>query len=172
MSGQRWRRWISPEERRFSVVVMTEEHLPGKWLREVKQTVPLACAAIARSPEEVTTFARKTRQVDQATMCVLIIPKSMAKLGSGWTGAYVRRRMSGRRLYACPRCGEICKEEDEAGQPTYPVTDVEWFHDRKRRCHACEEPLWQVVRLKDHLPYFPAPERTLFGRLRNPPAVR
>ena len=51
MSGRGWMTWYPRQEKRYAVVVMTEEHLPEKWLREVKQTVPLVYAAIARSPK-------------------------------------------------------------------------------------------------------------------------
>ena len=172
MSGQSWRRWVPTQEKRYAVVVMTEEHLPEKWRREVEQTVPLSYVSVARRPGEITAFVRGTTQVSRTTLCVLIIPKSMAKLGSGWTGAWNWRLYHGRKFYACPHCGEFCKEQDEAGQPTYPVSEAEWFQERKRRCHNCGEPLWQMVRLKDNEPYFPPSERTLFGQLRNPPPVR
>jgi len=96
----------------------------------------------------------------------------MAKLGSGWTGAWTSRIFQGRKFYGCPRCGEVCKEEDEEGRPSYAVTDAGWFEERKRRCHACDEPLWQMVRLKDHQPWFPPLDPSPMGWLRNPPPVR
>ena len=87
MSGRNWKQWIRPEEKPFAVVVLTEEHLPEKWLREVKETIAMSYVAIARRPGDVTQFVQNTRHVGHATLCVLILPKSMAKLGSGWTGA-------------------------------------------------------------------------------------
>ena len=58
MSGRGWMTWYPLQEKRYAVVVMTEEHLPEKWLREVKHTVPLVYAAIARRPEEVLSIPR------------------------------------------------------------------------------------------------------------------
>ncbi len=55
MSSRQWMEWYPLERKPYAVVVMTEEHLPEKWLREVKQTVPMSYAAIARRPGEVTT---------------------------------------------------------------------------------------------------------------------
>lgn len=172
MSGRGWKQWIRADEKPFAVVVLTEEHLPEKWLREVKETIAMSDVAIARRPGDVTRFVRNTRHVSHATLCVLILPKSMAKLGSGWTGAPSRRIWHGQRLFACPTCGEICREEDEEGEATYPVSDIEWFNARKQRCQGCGEPLWQMVRLRENQAFFPSAERNRSGKLRIPPPIR
>jgi hypothetical protein len=172
MSGRGWKQWIRADEKPFAVVVLTEEHLPEKWLREVKEAITMSDGAIARRPGDVTQFVRNTRHVSHATLCVLILPKSMAKLGSGWTGAPSRRIWQGQRLFACPTCGEVCREEDEEGESTYPVSDIEWFNERKRRCQGCGKPLWQMVRLKENQAFFPPMQRSRSGTLRNPPPVR
>ena len=156
----------------FCALVLTEEHLPAKWVREVRDTIPAAFAQAGFRVKDVDGFVRHAQHLPHQTMGVFIIPKSMAKLGSGWTGAYQPGRLSGRPLFRCPTCGQPVTEVDEEGNPSYLIQDPAWFGQRKRRCPTCGGALWQMVRMKGGQPHFPEPLRLQGTLVSNPPEVR
>lgn len=190
-----------PRER-FPVLVVCPPHLVDKWAREISQVVPMARGVVVRRCRDVDAYFRQYERLDPFTLCVAVVSSEMLKLGSGWTSAAVRQRgrhvvtvtladgtevRRRRDTFACPRCGGTVYHRDEAGQPTYPVTDDAYFTDRKRKCQhpvrrwqgdadgvggrwvteVCGEPLYQSWRGR-----WVAPERDGFGHLLPPPPVR
>jgi len=195
---------LSPD-RPFPVIVVCPPHLTGKWPREIAGVVPMARAMVVRRPRDLDAYVRQLQRLDPRTLCVAVVSSEMLKLGSGWTPAVVRQRGRCKRLvetvrdgqivneiqrldtFACPRCGGTIYDRDEAGNPTYPITDHEYFEKRRVKCSnmvrkwvgdpagsgghweevECAEPLYQEWRGR-----WIQPERDGFGNLLPLPEVR
>ncbi|MFQ5859868.1 MAG: helicase-related protein, partial [Anaerolineae bacterium] len=161
----------------------------------------MARGIVLRRCRDVDAYFRHYDRLDPSTLCVAVVSSEMLKLGSGWTAGVVRQR--GRHpviithedgteelrqldTFACPRCGGTLYHRDEAGEPTYPVTEIEHFTAGKRKCdnpvrrwqsepeggghwvmEICDEPLYQSWRGR-----WIKPERDGFGSLLPPPPVR
>lgn len=193
----------SPHQR-YPVIVVCPPHLVEKWPREIADVVPMAQAMVLRRCQDVDAYFRYYDQLDPRTLCVAVVSSEMLKLGSGWTAAVVRQRRrypvitthedgttERQRLdtFACPCCGGTLYHHDEAGDPTYPITEPEYFTTRKRKCdirvrrwqaesgegrghgrwvnEICGEPLYQTWR-----GYWPKPRYDKSGELLPPPPVR
>jgi hypothetical protein len=197
------KKMLSPRES-FPVIVVCPPHLVEKWPREIAEVVPMAQGMVLRRCGDVDAYFRHYQQLDPSTLLVAVVSSEMLKLGSGWTAAVVRQQgrcpvvvthedgtQEQQRLdtFACPRCGTTLHHHDEAGVPTYPVTEIEYFTARKRKCdnqvrrwqtasqdggalgrwvtEECGEPLYQ-----DWRGHWVVPERDGFGHLLPPPPVR
>jgi len=200
------KKYLAPNKP-FPVIVVCPPHLVEKWPREIEGVVPMARAMVVRRPGDLEAYVRDLNASHPTTLTVAVVSSEMLKLGSGWTPAVVRQR--GRRLrlitdsmdgqdeqktvrvdtFACPRCGQTIYDHDEAGRPTFPITDSNWFSRRRRQCEnlvqvwvgdpsgdgglghwkqvVCGEPLYQQWRGK-----WPKPKRDSFGRLLPLPQVR
>lgn len=140
-------------------LVLCPPHLVNKWVREIREIVPLAFAMPLYRLSDVEQFVRQVKQLQRDaqarhTPAFAVLSKEMAKLGSGWQPAYVTRKRAWRldddqkqivALFACPRCGHIVHHV-EANEETAPVMNAEYF-EKKRRCFECNEALYQSVRL-------------------------
>jgi hypothetical protein len=194
---------LAPKER-FPVIVVCPPHLVEKWPREIAEVVPMARGMVLRRCRDVDAYFRQYQRLDPRTLCVAVVSSEMLKLGSGWTAAVVRKRGRHRAVvthedgteelqrldtFACPRCGGTLYHRDEAGKPTYPVTEIEYFTDRPRKCdnrvrrwqaepesggvrgrwvmEECGEPLYQNWRGQ-----WIKPRNDGFGNLLPPPPVR
>ncbi len=194
---------LSPRER-FPVIVVCPPHLVEKWPREIAEVVPMARGMVLRRCRDVDAYFRQYQRLDPRTLCVAVVSSEMLKLGSGWTAGVVRQRgrcpvvvthedgteeLQRPDTFACPRCGGILYHRDEAGKPTYPITEIEYFTARKRKCdnrvrrwqaepesegvhgrwvmEECGEPLYQSWR-----GHWIKPRRDGFGNLLPPPPVR
>jgi hypothetical protein len=139
---------LSPRER-FPVIVVCPPHLVEKWPREIAQVVPMARGVVLRRCRDVDAYFKQYQRLDPRTLCVAVVSSEMLKLGSGWTAGVVRQRgrcpvvvthedgteeLQRPDTFACPRCGGTLYYRDEAGKPTYPVTEIEYFTARKRKC--------------------------------------
>ncbi|MFQ5343916.1 MAG: helicase-related protein, partial [Anaerolineae bacterium] len=198
------KKYLAPD-RPFPVIVVCPPHLTEKWPREIAGVVPMARAMVVRRPRDLDAYVRQLQRLDPRTLCVAVVSSEMLKLGSGWTPAVVRQRGRCKRLvevvrdgeivdeiqrfdtFACPRCGETIYHRDEAGNPTYPITDHEYFEKRRVKCNnvvrrwigdpagsgghweevECGEPLYQEWRGR-----WIEPERDGFGNLLPLPEVR
>jgi hypothetical protein len=194
---------LSPRER-FPVMVVCPPHLVEKWPREIAEVVPMARGIVLRSCGDLDAYFRRYEQLDPRTLCVAVVSSEMLKLGSGWTAAVVRQRRRYRVVtvhengteerrrrdtFACPQCGQTLYHHDEDGEPTYPITEMEYFTSRKRKCdnrvrqwqvepegdgvqgqwveQTCGEPLYQSWRGQ-----WIKPEYDGFGNLLPLPPVR
>jgi Uncharacterised methyltransferase family (DUF6094) len=135
-------------------LVLCPPHLVGKWVREVREIVPLSFAMPLYRLSDVERFVREFKRLAPGTPAFAVLSREMAKLGSGWQPAYTRRKrlmpVNGEEkevfnLYACPRCGHIVHHV-EANEETAPVINMGYF-EKKRRCFACNEPLYQMTHL-------------------------
>jgi hypothetical protein len=188
--------------KRFPVIVVCPPHLVEKWPREIAEVVPMAHSLVLRRCGDVDAYFDYYERLDPRTLCVAVVSSEMLKLGSGWTAAVNRQRRrypvitthedgttEQRRLdtFACPRCGGTLYHHDEAGQLTYPITELEHFAARKRKCDnpvrrwqaeaenggvagrwvkaVCGEPLYQTWRGE-----WPPPGDDPSGKLLPPPA--
>ena len=172
MSGEGWRQTYRVETKPYAVVVLTEEHLPEKWRREVHQTVPLSYVEIARHPADVTAFVKQALHLDRRTLCVLILPKSMAKLGSGWTGAWTWRLSRRPQAVRLPALWRVLQRGGRGRTAHLPG-------ERLGLVPRAQATLLRLPRTtvasrapKDNQPYFPAAEQSPMGDVRNPPPVR
>lgn len=140
------------------VVIMCPTHLTAKWARECK-----ACTSAG------VVVPRKMADIDRffaGDYRYLVLGKEYAKLGAPWKHVVVSRVKSQlaehvewleldeppyhRRVvktvceqvpyFQCPACGETISEGSD--DKKRPVT-ADWFGDAKRKCQACQEPLWQ-----------------------------
>ena len=135
-------------------LILCPPHLVNKWVREVREIVPLSFAMPLYRLSDVERFVREFRRLAPGTPAFAVLSREMAKLGSGWQPAYVRRkrlmRLNGDRkealdLFACPRCGHLVQYV-EGNQETAPVLDSGYF-EKKQRCFECSEPLYQMTHL-------------------------
>ncbi|MCL4499040.1 MAG: hypothetical protein M1335_02190, partial [Chloroflexi bacterium] len=134
-------------------------HLVNKWIREIQQIVPLAFAMPLYRLSDVTQFVRQVSRLAPGTPAFAVLSREMAKLGSGWSPAYVVRRKHERvelvnvetkvmtdETFACPQCGKEVWYVEE-GHETAPVRNSEYFSERKRRCVGCGEAFYQMIHL-------------------------
>lgn len=130
------------------VLVLTPPHLVKKWRREILQTVPGARATIVRTIGDLEAV----RRLEGATDFV-ICSRERAKLSYRWVPAVVERRIrhsgdgftgadDGRTvlLPCCPTCFVPVSDEEDV-----PLTLAE-LRTKKRRCRACDGPLWEADR--------------------------
>ena len=160
-SGGGARAWMRTYEhpKPFCIVFAAEEHTLNKMAHEARECLPLSTVRIARNIADVEAFVEATKGMDASGIAVLIVPKSMSKLGSGWTWAAFRGIAAGdgqvdRALpYHCSDCGAVAvyhERDDEGVDNTYPIYagNVE---DTLARipmwCEACRAPLWQHCRI-------------------------
>ena len=144
-------------------LILCPPHLVNKWVREVREIVPLSFAMPLYRLSDVERFVREFRRLAPGTPAFAVLSREMAKLGSGWQPAYARRKrlmhLNGDRkelldLFACPQCGHIVHQV-EGNQETGPVVSLDYFA-KKQRCFECGEPLYQMTHLN-------AQAATLFG---------
>jgi Uncharacterised methyltransferase family (DUF6094) len=138
-------------------LILVPPHLVNKWVREVREIVPLSFAMPLYRLSDVERFVREFQHLAPGTPAFAVLSREMAKLGSGWQPAYARRKrlmqLNGERkevldLYACPRCGHIVHHV-EGNQETAPVLNAGYF-EKKRHCFECHEPLYQMTHLNGH----------------------
>lgn len=135
-------------------LILCPPHLVNKWVREVREIVPLAFAMPLYRLSDVERFVREVKRLSPGTSAFAVLSREMAKLGSGWQPAYVTRKRLLRldqnrrelaQFFACPRCGHIVHHV-EGNQETAPVLNAAHF-EKKRRCFECHEPLYQSIHL-------------------------
>lgn len=143
-------------------LILCPPHLVNKWVREVREIVPLAFAMPLYRLSDVEQFVRHVRQMQRDPQArhittFAVLSKEMAKLGSGWLPAYITRKRvlqthDDKRqiveMFACPRCGHIIHHV-EANEETAPVLNANYF-EKKRRCFECNEALYQSVHLNQN----------------------
>lgn len=130
------------------ILVLAPPHLVKKWRREIVQTVPGAQTTIVRTASDL----EYVRRLGGATHFV-ICSRERAKLGYRWMPAVVERRIhnageeltradDGRiaTLLCCPTCFAPATDDEDV-----PLTWCE-LRTKKRRCRACDGPLWQADR--------------------------
>ncbi len=161
-------------------LVLCPPHLVNKWVREVREIVPLAFAMPLYRLSDVERFVREFKRLTPGTPAFAVLSREMAKLGSGWQPAYTRRKRVLRvtdegkqilNLYACPHCGHIVHHL-EGDQETAPVLNLGYF-EKKRHCFECGEPLYQMTHLNGPATPTPAESRqqlSALGSLGNVPA--
>lgn len=140
-------------------LILCPPHLVNKWVREVRDIVPLAFAMPLYRLSDVEQFVReieRMRRDPQArhTPSFAVLSKEMAKLGSGWKPAFITRKRvmsisDGKKqiveMFACPRCGHIVHHV-EANEETALVLNANYF-EKKHRCFECNEALYQSIHL-------------------------
>ncbi len=135
-------------------LILCPPHLVNKWVREVREIVPLSFTMPLYRLSDVERFVREFNRLSEGTPAFAVLSREMAKLGSGWQPAYARRKrlmqLNGDRkevlnLCACPRCGHVVHHV-EGNQETAPVLNMGYF-EKKRCCFECNEPLYQMTHL-------------------------
>lgn len=141
------------------VLVLCPPHLVRKWMREVT-AVPGALVMELRRLGDVDKFLAK---VQPGRLAVAVLSRERAKLGGGWTGAYVQRHVltcdevkdgyGGKirqwradKVFACPDCGHPVSEIVNGREHGF-VASAEYFTERKRFCFRCRAPLFQMTHL-------------------------
>lgn len=130
------------------ILVLAPPHLVKKWRREILQTVPGARATIVRTIGDLEDVRNRTGAIH-----FVICSRERAKLSYRWVPAVVERRIrddggrltrgdEGRivTLLCCPTCFAPVSDEEDV-----PLTLAE-LRTKKRRCRACDGPLWQADR--------------------------
>ena len=130
------------------ILVLAPPHLVKKWRREILQTVPVARATIVRTIGDLEGVRNRTGAIH-----FVICSRERAKLSYRWVPAVVERRIrddegrltrgdEGRivTLLCCPTCFVPASDEEDV-----PLTMAE-LRTKKRRCRACDGPLWQADR--------------------------
>jgi len=150
-------------------LVLCPPHLIAKWIREIQETAPGAFAMELRRIGDVPDFMRRVKTLTPGTPAYAVVSREMAKLGSGWKPAYIKRRLvlreevrvrdegdgwgshdevrwTSEEVLACPNCGHpVC--EVEGGREYGHVHDPAYLAKRKRFCFACHAPLFQMTHL-------------------------
>ncbi|MBM3131088.1 MAG: hypothetical protein FJ009_20990 [Chloroflexi bacterium] len=150
-------------------LVLSPPHLIAKWIREIQETVPGAFAMELRRIGDVPDFVRRVKTLAPGTPAYAVVSREMAKLGSGWKPAYIKRRLvlreevrvrdegegwgwhdevrwAAEEVFACPNCGHpVC--EVEGGREYGHVHDAAYLAKRKRFCFECHAPLFQMTHL-------------------------
>ncbi|MDY7079254.1 MAG: DUF6094 domain-containing protein [Chloroflexota bacterium] len=160
-SGGSARAWMRAynHPKPFCILFAAEEHTLNKMAREAQECLPLSIVRVARDVAGVEAFVQATKGMDSAAIAVLIVPKSMSKLGSGWTWAAFRGiaadddQVDRGLPYHCPDCGAVAvyhERDDEGVDSTYPIYEDN-VEDTLARiptwCEACCAPLWQYCRI-------------------------
>ena len=156
---------------RRPTLVMCPPHLVPKWVREIQEIVPESRGFVVplRRLSDVKQLVQITKTY-QGVPIFAVLSREMAKLGSGWTPAYVVRKIHRRvqsasgehsvvteELLACPDCGHIIREA-ESDVETIPITSPAYLAQRKRKCFQCGAPLYQTSVRCGTQPRFPLAE--------------
>jgi 16S rRNA G966 N2-methylase RsmD len=73
-------------------LILCPPHLVNKWIREVKDIVPMAFAMALYCLSDVERFVREIKHLAPGTPTFAVLSREMAKLGSGWKPAFITRR--------------------------------------------------------------------------------
>jgi len=152
----------------YRALVFCPPHLPMKWEREIRETVPNAIVYHIESYKDLQQMDRRAPACGRTWW---IITNTKAKLGTGWKPAYHQGRYPiGRGNFAthhqlrgnlyCPQCGELLDRWD-AKEEKRVALEVEDLEKRRHFCQAvidretnrvCGAPLWQWDRSFDRWP--------------------
>jgi intein/homing endonuclease len=179
-SGGASRAWMRTYQhpKPFCIAFAAEPHSLGKMAREARDCLPQAFVHVANTVADVESFVEQTRGMDFRATAVLIVPKSMGKLGSGWTwaaneGLYgMDGRLDPRRPYHCPHCGQVITyvEEDGDGNdcalPVYDQNVEDTIGRVPTKCGVCGKALYQFCRrdFKTGRPLIPGLPEGFFGQ--------
>ncbi len=89
-SGGSARAWMRAynHPKPFCILFAAEEHTLNKMAREAQEYLPLSVVRVACDVAGVEVFVQATKGMDASAVAVLIVPKSMSKLGSGVAAAF------------------------------------------------------------------------------------
>ncbi|HIE37962.1 MAG TPA: hypothetical protein EYP77_02650, partial [Anaerolineae bacterium] len=156
-SSAAWMRTYS-HAKPFCIAFAAEPHTLAKMAREIQECLPMAYTRVAYRTADVERFVEMTKHLLPGSIAVLVVPKSMGKLGSGWTWAAPRGiaadgRLDPKQPCHCPDCGAVAlyaERDPDGGEISFPVyeEDIEGtLAARPTRCRSCGAPLWQFCRL-------------------------
>jgi Rad3-related DNA helicases len=125
-------------------LVLGPSHMTGKWVRELKETVPEAVAVTARSIRDLQEIKQRYEQDGRPYFVVL--SKEKARDGYMRQPAVVwSRRKDG---FVCPDCGTVIEVELGKGSGYMVPADQHFFLRENKLNHACEycgSSLWTVL---------------------------
>jgi len=154
------------------VLVLCPPHLVRKWIKEIKDAVPLVDVFNLNGKHclSILEGLRTKRQLSMPEF--YIIGRERAKTTFQWRPAVIQNRMS---LF-CPRCGGLLLDQDETPLPVFGRNNqgkfkkkyvcqnkvVKWKWDVETRVHKrsyveCGEQLWQAdANNRKYRKYMPA----------------
>lgn len=158
-TGGAARSWMRSYRHRkpFCIAFAAEPHSLQKMAREAQDCLPQAHVRIANSIADMDAFVEYTRSLHERAIAVLIVPKSMGKLGSGWThasnsGVHAVDGLDRNKPHCCPNCGTLITitEEDKNKKSrivrVYDDRVQEVLGSNKMRCRQCGAALFQDCR--------------------------
>lgn len=148
---------VRAEGRPYTVLMVCPAHLPRKWEREIRETIPDATVVHVNGWKEWLLMATTIKQLQITKPTYFISPLSTAKLGARWVPAASTHRRSGE--LSCPQCFEKITHTKKGID--IPAT-MKWLGKVKRKCQHCQSPLWQYSR-----PHKVAPSLIIKKHLRN-----
>lgn len=127
-------------------LVICPPHLVYKWRREIKETVEGARVWVLNGPDTLSKLIRLREQLDvpPAGPEFFVLGRVRMRMGFHWRPAFNVKRTRYAEVATCPNCGAVVSNPD--GEPiSLAVLSAE---DSRRRCDACKQPLWTLMRPK------------------------
>jgi hypothetical protein len=141
----------------YRSLVFCPPHLPEKWEREIRATLPRCEVKHIRNYRDLTKIDRR---VKPTTAEWWIVTSTMAKLGSSWIASAVKMRTDEHDpmaavaecdLYRCANCHARIERLDVPTDMNLPIP-IETLAKRRHECQECGEPLWQWTHDLDRWP--------------------
>lgn len=127
-------------------LVLSPPHLVYKWRREIQETIPGARVWVLNGPDTLVKLLKLREQLDVPSQGqeFFVLGRVRMRMGFHWRPAFVRRRVKGGEIAACPSCGSVIV--DLTGEPVDLIT-LE-HEETRRRCanEDCRTALWTLIR--------------------------
>ncbi|MCA9366724.1 DEAD/DEAH box helicase [Candidatus Kaiserbacteria bacterium] len=131
----------------FRAIVFCPPHLPGKWHREIRKTIPGALIIHLDHVSDAVSL-RSMRRSKPTGPEFYIVTNTTAKLGARWKPVYRRSKGKLRNeivggIY-CVECMALQEKLDTQTGIMIPIPEKK-FASRRQTCMSCGEPMWQFT---------------------------
>ena len=144
----------SKQKRRSFNVILCPSHITGKWVREIRETVPNSTACHVSTMSDVDRLYEYYLKHEKTVFCIL--SKETARNGTMRRPSVLWNPI--KKGFVCPRCGTVQEMEVLEDGDRYTVKADAGFYlnenGKNHKCQnkACREPLWSAVNPKDLRP--------------------
>lgn len=127
-------------------LVVAPPHLVYKWRREILETITEARVWILNGPDTLVKLLKLRDELGapyDGRQEFFILGRVRMRMGFHWRLAcWPKRALGGKRFAACSNCGRVLVDQEG----NLMSLDDFLREERRRRCDACNSPLWTLMR--------------------------